>query len=92
MIDSIFKNDRKTESNYSFKNQEVRILEQFIEILFANNSEKLILRDKFMAENIKWVFNYENNNKIIFVLIMNILLIITINKSKTSWLLFKARV
>lgn len=43
-----------------------REIEQFLEYVFADRRTQIVLRDKFMAENIELIFNYENAQKSIF--------------------------
>lgn len=43
-----------------------RELEQFFEYTLADSRTQLILRDKFMAENIEWIYDYENHSKTVF--------------------------
>lgn len=41
-------------------------MEQFAQMLLSNSSEKVMLRDKFMAENIEWILKHEKNKKAVF--------------------------
>ncbi|MBI9062919.1 MAG: erythromycin esterase family protein [Marinilabiliaceae bacterium] len=43
-----------------------RELEQKIEIILSDRSRSIVLRDKFMAENIEWIYQYENMQKSVF--------------------------
>lgn len=43
-----------------------RELEQIFELIFADEKTHIMLRDKFMAENIEWIYNTENHQKSIF--------------------------
>jgi erythromycin esterase len=66
-LDSILESfGNKMDDVYIITKQEKAILGQFVEMLFSNRSEKVRLRDKFMAENIEWIFNHENSKKTIF--------------------------
>lgn len=68
-----------TELNNAFKNKKdeksrevkfikhcKRELEQIFELIFADKKTQIVLRDKFMAENIEWIYNIENDQKSIF--------------------------
>jgi erythromycin esterase len=57
--------DNKIEKEYKLVEHSKRILEQTIEMILANSAEKVLLRDKFMAENIEWIYNFENKPKTI---------------------------
>jgi len=57
--------DNKNEKEYKLVEHSKRILEQIIEMILANSTEKVLLRDKFMAENIEWIYDFENKTKTI---------------------------
>ncbi len=66
-LDSFFETmNNKNDNTIAIYKQEKYILEQFAQMLLANSSEKVMLRDKFMAENIEWILKHENNKKVIF--------------------------
>ena len=44
----------------------IRELDQFFERFFADSKLQITLREKFMAENIEWIYHYENQRKTIF--------------------------
>jgi erythromycin esterase len=58
--------NNKTDHSYQIIKQEITLLGQFVEMRFSTSSYKLSLRDKFMSENIDWIFSHENNGKTMF--------------------------
>jgi len=77
--DADFKNSFLVELNDAFKSienekgiEEVfmnncrREFEQILEMTFADRKTQIALRDKFMGENIEWIYDFENNQKAIF--------------------------
>lgn len=43
-----------------------REFEQIFEMSFADHKTQIALRDKFMAENIEWVYEFENHQKAVY--------------------------
>jgi len=67
-IDEIFKSVNDTTSNeHKFIKHCRRELEQNLEYISKGGGfSKTLLRNKFMAENVKWIYNFENQRKIMF--------------------------
>jgi len=51
---------------YIFMQHCKRELEQIFEFDLADGKTRIVLRDKFMAENIEWIYQFENKQKSIF--------------------------
>ena len=66
-LDEVF-NDRSKKQDNEFKliEHDKRVLEQFTEMMLVNSVERIVLRDKFMAENIEWIYHFENHQKMFF--------------------------
>lgn len=66
-LDNVFESiGNKANDEYKINEHRKRILEQVVEMLFSSSTERVVLRDKFMAENIEWIYIYENNEKTMF--------------------------
>jgi len=65
-LDSSFALLVKEDAEYVLIEHSKNQLKKMIEIIFAKKSTQVALRDKFMAENIEWIYNYENKQKVIF--------------------------
>lgn len=67
-IDKIFKSVLETDNKeHKFLNHCKRELEQNLELISKGGGfSRTILRNKFMAENVNWVYNFENQEKTMF--------------------------
>jgi len=67
-IDNIFKSVNDTNINeYKFIKHCKRELEQYLEYISKGGGfSRSVGRNKFMAENVKWICNFENQEKIMF--------------------------
>ena len=66
-LDSAFESiENKTNNDFKLVEHSKRIINQIMEMIFASSSERVLLRDIFIAENIEWIYNFENQQKAIF--------------------------
>jgi len=66
-LNGIFKNlEDKNDRELLFIKHCIREIEQSLELDFANDKTSITLRDKYMSENIDWIYRFENDQKAIF--------------------------
>ena len=66
-LDAAFdRKDGEFDSEYKLNKHCKRELEQYFELKSADRKTQIILRDKFMAENILWINSFERQQKSIF--------------------------
>eukprot|EP01029_Cantina_marsupialis_P001297 TRINITY_DN1107_c0_g3_i1.p1 TRINITY_DN1107_c0_g3~~TRINITY_DN1107_c0_g3_i1.p1 ORF type:complete len:425 (-),score=13.74 TRINITY_DN1107_c0_g3_i1:82-1356(-) len=64
--DAFENGNEKADRSFQFMKQCKREVEQFVEMVLADSKTRIILRDKFMAENVEWIYHHENNQKAVF--------------------------
>jgi erythromycin esterase len=60
------KSENRNDHEFQFVKHCKRELEQYFEMRSADPATRVFLRDKFMAENIEWIYNFEKEQKTLF--------------------------